>query len=442
MLSIGVIPPINDALDATANLLSKQYKANFPVWQLRRGGICLYESDPSVRPDWGLSSEDFFDQMGYFYNFMPGDSKISSKWSAGMVKREANKDAEEHGAKPIQQVGAYCDKTRSRYGFLISDKELTVIELRRDPIGPGIAATATRSRAAAAAATAMAPTADHHRVTSIGSVSTGIASLSLSTGGREVSTPGSVREPSASISARVPSTSSYRNTDLGDAVHMRYKVISWDAKGEGQLTVRLALFCLSLLAGYGNGKIDEDFSDMDSWSFGDFHQRMLDTPERYQRVEGGYETLMQSIRRRWQGGNNPGDDGDDGDDNSSDDDESSSDDSADARLPYMADPYHVQDNKKYVRRSVISSDASGPFYHDTDGSRRSIREDQLLYDREANEWGYIRGGEWVVRASTQDHMAQSSGGGGESSRQGKHARKESTEPGAAGSRSKRGRGGR
>lgn len=148
--------------------------------------------------------------------------------------------------------------------------------------------------------------------------------------------------------------------------------------------------------------------------------------------------MMRSIRRRWQGDNNPGDDSDD---NSSDDDESSSDDSADARLPYMADPYHVQD-KKYVRRSVISSDANGPFYHDTDGTRRSIREDQLLYDREANELGYLRGGEWVVKASTQDHTAQSSGGGGESSRQGKHARKESTEPGAGASKSKRGRGGR
>lgn len=190
--------------------------------------------------------------MGYFYNFMPGDSKISSKWSAGMVKREANKHEEEHGSKPIQQVGAYCDRTRSRYGFLISDKELTVIELRRDPIGPGIAATATRSRAAAAAAAVS--TADHHRVTSVGSVNTGIASLSLSTGGREVSTPGSAREPSASISARVPSASSYRNTDLGDAVHMRYKVISWDAKGEGQLTVRLALFAWHYWRHMGMGK--------------------------------------------------------------------------------------------------------------------------------------------------------------------------------------------
>lgn len=110
----------------------------------------------------------------------------------------------------------------------------------------------------------------------------------------------------------------------------------------------------------------------------------------------------------------------------------------------MSDPYRIEGNKKYVRRSVISFGAQGPFYHDTDGSRRSIGEGQLLYDRKQNEWGYyMRGGQWVVaKPPTQDPGARTSGGGGESSsRQGKHARKESTDPGV-GSRSKRGRGGR
>lgn len=47
---------------------------------------------------------------------------------------------------PLQQVARYCDKARARYGFLISDQELVVLEFCKDAIEPGIAATRSRRR--------------------------------------------------------------------------------------------------------------------------------------------------------------------------------------------------------------------------------------------------------------------------------------------------------
>jgi len=438
VLSRVTIPSVNYALDAAANFLSTQHRRPFPVWQIRRGAICVYEKDAKARADWGLVSDDFLDNLRYFYNFMPGDSKISSKWSADAMETDADDDLEEHHSLPVQQVGGYCDKARSRYGFVITDEDLVVIEFRRDPIGSGIAATSTRARVAAATAAAAAgPTVQHHRGGSVETVRSSITVGSI----ESVRTRVSALTLSTTAQGQTFSSRLYENDDLGDPVHLRYMVIPWHAEGEGKLTVRSALFFLALMAAYGDGQISEEFSKLDSWSFDDFHKRMEDNSDRYQLSEVDPGSLMQRTRQRSRGDGRPEshhdtDDGDsdDADDDSSDDDE---------RLPHMSDPYHVQGNKKYVRRSVISSDAHGPFYHDTDGSRRSIREDQLLYDRRNNEWGYIRGGEWVVaKASTQDHAARSSGAGGESSSgRGKHARKESTELGAS-SKSKRGRGGR
>lgn len=438
MLSRVIIPSVNNALDATAKLLSIQYGRSFPVWQIRRGAICVYEKDAKARADWGLVSDDFFDHVGYFHNFMPGDSKISSKWSADAMETDADNDLEEHHSLPVQQVGGYCDKSRSRYGFLITDQDLVVIEFRRDPIGPGIAGTSTRARVAPAADT---PAAQHHRG---GSMETVKSSVTFASRASIETIRSRVTAMTLSTGAQWSASSSrpYEDDDLGDAVHLRYRTIPWDAEDNGKLTVRLALFFLALMAAYGDGQISEEFSDINSWSFGDFHKRMDDNSGRYRLSEVDRASMMQSIRQQPRGGRQHEDHHHAGDSDSDDADDTGSDD--DERLPYMSDPYRIEGNKKYVRRSVISFGAQGPFYHDTDGSRRSIGEGQLLYDRKQNEWGYyMRGGQWVVaKPPTQDPGARTSGGGGESSsRQGKHARKESTDPGV-GSRSKRGRGGR
>ena len=421
VLSRDTIPMVNEALESVTRLLEDQYGKRFPVWQVRRGGVCVYDNDSQIRADWALVSEDFQDKQGYFYNFMPGDSKISSKWKSTTGMRERRKtDMEELNELPIQQVATYCDRSLSRYGFVISDAELVVFELRKDPIGPGIAAT--RPQRTPAVQRQRGPPEQHQRVVSMESIGSSMAVLSI-TG---VSTGTGL------------SAASYQPNAIDDPVHMRYKVIPWDANGKGKLTVRLALFCLALIAAYGNGLMGEEFSDLDSFSFGQYHEtakkdsRQNPPPTATQDSSGQCNIASSDDSEYASSSSNSDSDEDDpsrvGKDGATD----------------THNPFHLHQGNLFVKRSAVRlSDDYKPHYFDQHGDRHPIDEDQALYDSDANDFVFYCDRRWLtpLEKSRRDHALQSSGKPDDSST-GSRRRGQDSDGGAGRSGSKRQKGSR
>lgn len=67
------------------------------------------------------------------------------------------------------------------------------------------------------------------------------------------------------------SISSYQETDSStEFAPLEYQAIPWANHGDGrkQLTVRLALFHLAMMAGYGPNFIQTKYPDFDTWYYG------------------------------------------------------------------------------------------------------------------------------------------------------------------------------
>ncbi|KAL8661170.1 MAG: hypothetical protein Q9202_005827 [Teloschistes flavicans] len=82
------------------------------------------------RPDWGGVRRPV-QCAGKQRNILPGETKLSSKWDRDKLPS----GYDEHYSiayrfyGPIQQIYTYCMRSNSRYGYLITDKELLVIRV-------------------------------------------------------------------------------------------------------------------------------------------------------------------------------------------------------------------------------------------------------------------------------------------------------------------------
>ncbi|KAL8963809.1 MAG: hypothetical protein Q9183_004936, partial [Haloplaca sp. 2 TL-2023] len=82
------------------------------------------------RPDWaGIQRRPFSRQK--CPNILPGETKPSSKWDHKSLPSSVKYPVPTHSQfiKPIQQLYTYCIQSKSRYGFLITDRELLVIRV-------------------------------------------------------------------------------------------------------------------------------------------------------------------------------------------------------------------------------------------------------------------------------------------------------------------------
>ena len=82
-------------------------------------------------------------QQGKYFNMLPGDTKLSAKWSPGM---RYSPDPGERGqwSLVVSQISHYSSKLDTRYGFIITDKHLVVFRVAREVIGSGLASTRAR----------------------------------------------------------------------------------------------------------------------------------------------------------------------------------------------------------------------------------------------------------------------------------------------------------
>jgi hypothetical protein len=101
----------------------------------RRGNIPGSHSRQKWEPDWCSYHESQIiryqgDTFGYV-NLLPGDSKSSTKWESAW--RESDREREKtEWWKPITQVTTYCVYAGTRYGFILSQKELVPIRISMD----------------------------------------------------------------------------------------------------------------------------------------------------------------------------------------------------------------------------------------------------------------------------------------------------------------------
>lgn len=226
VLAKYIWPHVNGALTQATSILGWGDE----VFYLAPGSWC-HGSGP---PDWGLVSNYRLTE-GKFWNLLPGDTKLSAKWQPGMLESE-NDSERIQWSLPLSQVSTYAANSNCRYGFIITDEALVALRFAKEPIGEGIASTR--------------PTRGpdprlHQRVASGGTdVSSLLDSMSLDSFGAQ----------------------SYHDSEHAHAEFLppEYVVIPWTAHGKGRLSIKLSVFCLSLMAA-ANGNILDDYPPLDSW---------------------------------------------------------------------------------------------------------------------------------------------------------------------------------
>jgi hypothetical protein len=247
ILSRHTIPVVNDALLHANKVLGLTEQS---VLHLGRRGRCTFEQTGDGRefPDWTLVSpgrraqyrdDDGNCVFGRYYNLLPGDTKISSKWTPSLYASRAARNVEQW-EWPVRQVLTYACNLNVRYGYIITDKHLVVFQFAREAVGPGLSAERDQRVVVPAATLALAHARPDSSSTDLSST---FQTLSIS-------------EPSAPYSDSHPTT---------DFQRPKYQVIEWSSSGEGVLTVKLALFYLCLMAGHGPSNIQVSYPRLNSW---------------------------------------------------------------------------------------------------------------------------------------------------------------------------------
>ena len=385
ILSRHTIPIVNDALIHANRVLG--LKEEF-VLHLGRRGRCTHEQSGDGRefPDWTLVSPgrraEYQDDNGHrilgkYYNLLPGDTKISSKWSPELyTDRRARGNQWEW---PVRQVLTYACSINVRYGFLITDKHLVVFQFARETVGLGLSAGREQR---------VVPTVAHARVES--------GSTDLSTAFQTLSTS------SAPYSDRNPTT---------DFQPPKYQVINWISSGQGVLTVKLALFYLCLMAGYGSSDIKASYPRLDSWrqlesglfrhntsgrtvnqltsedtvAVKDADPQEVPDPVNHGRLE---RRDFREAGENLEGGHQAegGGSGQAG------------------KAPDVGNEAHDlffwYGSERFLKRQAVEGlqwDSMRGLFHfqDEDGEAVYVKEDMEIYDEKAEGWGYFYGKKWV-----------------------------------------------
>ena len=225
VLTKETIETVNRALHQVCR---QHYKDDSP-FRLARGGMCR---SYRWKPDWALVKQDSCVEDGSFVNHMPGDTKLSTSWHPGTTEEVQFK-------WPVRQILTYAQECHSRYGFLITDEALVVFQYTHESVYPGIALTRP-----------LRATTDYYQ-------------QHLYTNPEDSQLDSSFNDMSIEESA---GQQSY--VDSGSALEHespRFQIIPWHNEGRNKLTVRLALFYLCLMAGYGHSELGSWYPGLDTW---------------------------------------------------------------------------------------------------------------------------------------------------------------------------------
>ncbi|CAK7225422.1 hypothetical protein SCUCBS95973_005859 [Sporothrix curviconia] len=197
-----IMPTVNHCLDVSST------KPHYGP-----GSRCPH---PSAKPDWSCIGR------GKYCNYVPGDTKLSAKFWPSMLRTHILE-----WKKVVGQVVAYQAKYASRYGFIITDEVLIVMRLTREGTADGIAAG---------------------RMNRLG-------------------TSHGVDYNDGEGDSFVNTTASFVDNNPMDweLNPPEYAIVPWSAHGRKRLTVKLALWCLAMLAVKGGNHIDYSYPELNSW---------------------------------------------------------------------------------------------------------------------------------------------------------------------------------
>ena len=201
------------------------------LFYLKEGSSCHVDGPP----DWGLVSDRrMFGQK--YWNILPGDTKLFGKWDSGM-EQSSDLGVRHQWSLPVSQITTYLADAECRYRFIVTEREFVALRLTKESIGPGLAASRPERSASQAY---------HQRVasgnTDISSLMDGVSLDSF--GGQ-----------------------SYSDNNPRDMEYLplEFAVVPPVIKGSGHFTIKLALFCLCLMAARGETSIDFGYPPLDSW---------------------------------------------------------------------------------------------------------------------------------------------------------------------------------
>ncbi|KAI1157282.1 hypothetical protein F5B18DRAFT_670783 [Nemania serpens] len=217
-----VVPDVNSCLD------QEESKPHFG-----RGSRCGDDAD------WSLISPMFVDEQGKFLNFLPGDTKVSSKWHSEMGNDTSWGTAKSRSTerqKPVDQIVTYMARNGQRYGFLLTDEEVVVFRISRRYMGEGLATDRPQRQ----------------------------VTFSISSHQRQVSGASDISMASGTTSSQELSYVD-DNGENWDYNSPEYLAISLNEDGPSCLTAKLALWFLAMMAVCGESNIDYEYSPLDSW---------------------------------------------------------------------------------------------------------------------------------------------------------------------------------
>ncbi|KAI1266246.1 hypothetical protein F5Y18DRAFT_435173 [Xylariaceae sp. FL1019] len=233
-------PIVQHALDETHSVLS-QTRPDSP---LARGSMLLMLNDGpgnikddkknDQRPDWlvyqvGREGGPAWDNDSpSVFNLVPGDSKPSTKWNSEWINH-STRTLKNQADEVLKQVTKYMHLWKTRYSFILSDKELVPVRLSRftedpkDRLGSGKNDTQASK------------IAESNRLLS--------GSLPI--------TDGNVAEDESAF----PLPSEHPDAPFSEISRptgyvLEWCRVGWDSSGTKNLTVNLVLYWLALLAAY------------------------------------------------------------------------------------------------------------------------------------------------------------------------------------------------
>ena len=193
-------------------------------------------------------------------NRVPGDTKVSSKWHTDLFEKGRSERVE--FLKPLSQVNYYAKRSKTRYGYVISDKELLCFRRSLSEYEEESLAAMRQRRGTQPPTTPSTPSSSPPFEVVIqnrrpqqfltperqpmrprqDSITSRMSTMSIDSPSIMVSSPADMRS----------SPSRYTDDDdpdVNEAV-IEVAVIPWGEDRPGHLTVNLALFWLHILAAF------------------------------------------------------------------------------------------------------------------------------------------------------------------------------------------------
>lgn len=358
-LSTFMLPRVNAALGHACRVLglAEQSEPN-----IGRGGRCFHQgtTDRRFKPDWSLCLDFWFLESGLYQNLLPGDSKLSRKWNSGLYQTDGHylwKD-------PVRQILHYISQLNLRYGWLITDRELVVFRASVQLTGPGQAL----DRPARQQQLPMT----HNRAVSAG---TEISQLS-----------------SAIESTSLDESSAYQPPDAGvEQYHVEYQAIPWASHGGGmtRLSIRSALFYLSMMAAFGERAMMGAYPTFNSWWYRDdgaFVHNMTGMVTK-NKTPPVLEHPNPSGERRPEWVTFPSEDGE----------------SEDFLTRTSVRTLDVDHQRQEYFYDVLQQDEHG----NQISHRIFVTEDMLVYDEETGVYGRFKTLVWIAQTATQEECSSS-----------------------------------